>query len=45
MHESLFKSIQSSDIDLRRSFLENIVLSGKTDSLSVFLSFFLCDVS
>lgn len=28
MHESLFKSIMSSDIDLRRSFLENIVLSG-----------------
>lgn len=28
MHESLFKSVLSSDIDLRRSFLENIVLSG-----------------
>lgn len=28
MHESLFKSILSTDIDLRRSFLENIVLSG-----------------
>ncbi|XP_029589824.1 uncharacterized protein LOC115174932 isoform X1 [Salmo trutta] len=28
MHESIFKSILSSDIDLRRSFLGNIVLSG-----------------
>ncbi|KAK1889153.1 Actin-3 [Dissostichus eleginoides] len=28
MHESVFKSILSSDIDLRRSFLGNIVLSG-----------------
>jgi len=28
MHESIFKSILSSDIDLRRCFLENIVLSG-----------------
>uniref|UniRef100_A0A3P9L3Z6 Uncharacterized LOC101162803 n=1 Tax=Oryzias latipes TaxID=8090 RepID=A0A3P9L3Z6_ORYLA len=28
MHESIFKSIMRSDIDLRRSFLENIVLSG-----------------
>lgn len=29
IHESLFKSILSSDIDLRRSLLQNIVLSGK----------------
>uniref|UniRef100_A0A1A7YWD7 Si:ch211-241j12.3 n=1 Tax=Iconisemion striatum TaxID=60296 RepID=A0A1A7YWD7_9TELE len=28
MHESIFKSIQKSDIDLRRSLLGNIVLSG-----------------
>ncbi|KAL3052945.1 hypothetical protein OYC64_005469 [Pagothenia borchgrevinki] len=28
MHESVYKSILSSDIDLRRSFLGNIVLSG-----------------
>ncbi|XP_069017670.1 uncharacterized protein [Embiotoca jacksoni] len=28
MHESVFKSILSSDIDLRRCFLGNIVLSG-----------------
>ncbi|KAL7388120.1 hypothetical protein ABVT39_007529 [Epinephelus coioides] len=28
MHESIFKSILSSDIDLRRCFLGNIVLSG-----------------
>ncbi|XP_010881104.3 uncharacterized protein LOC105017854 [Esox lucius] len=28
MHESIFKSILRSDIDLRRSFLGNIVLSG-----------------
>ncbi|KAM4521899.1 uncharacterized protein PAE49_001830 isoform 2-T2 [Odontesthes bonariensis] len=28
MHESIFKSILSSDIDLRRCFFENIVLSG-----------------
>ncbi|KAK5853357.1 hypothetical protein PBY51_007149 [Eleginops maclovinus] len=28
MHESVFKSILSSDIDLRRSFLGNIILSG-----------------
>uniref|UniRef100_A0A674E6Q5 Si:ch211-241j12.3 n=3 Tax=Salmo trutta TaxID=8032 RepID=A0A674E6Q5_SALTR len=28
MHESIFKSILLSDIDLRRSFLGNIVLSG-----------------
>lgn len=28
MHESIFKSVLSSDIDLRRSFLGNIVLSG-----------------
>ncbi|XP_076016269.1 uncharacterized protein LOC143008405 [Genypterus blacodes] len=28
MHESLFKSILSSDIDLRRNFLGNIILSG-----------------
>ncbi|CAN9507602.1 unnamed protein product [Ophioblennius macclurei] len=28
MHESLFKSVLCSDIDLRRSFLGNIVLSG-----------------
>ncbi|XP_071391097.1 actin CyI, cytoplasmic [Centroberyx affinis] len=28
MHESVFKSILSSDIDLRRGFLGNIVLSG-----------------
>ncbi|GLD65998.1 uncharacterized protein AKAME5_001743000 [Lates japonicus] len=28
LHESIFKSILSSDIDLRRSFLGNIVLSG-----------------
>lgn len=28
IHESLFKSILSSDIDLRRSLLQNIVLSG-----------------
>lgn len=29
IHESLYKSILSSDIDLRRSLLQNIVLSGK----------------
>lgn len=28
LHESIFKSILSSDIDLRRCFLENIILSG-----------------
>ncbi|KAI4876945.1 hypothetical protein NFI96_018315, partial [Prochilodus magdalenae] len=28
MHESIFKSVLQSDIDLRRSFLGNIVLSG-----------------
>ncbi|XP_027895755.1 uncharacterized protein LOC114158457 isoform X1 [Xiphophorus couchianus] len=28
MHESIFKSILRSDIDLRRSFLGNIILSG-----------------
>lgn len=28
IHESLFKSILGSDIDLRRSLLQNIVLSG-----------------
>uniref|UniRef100_A0A3Q2D7N0 POTE ankyrin domain family member E-like n=1 Tax=Cyprinodon variegatus TaxID=28743 RepID=A0A3Q2D7N0_CYPVA len=28
MHESVFKSVLRSDIDLRRSFLSNIVLSG-----------------
>ncbi|XP_039982148.1 uncharacterized protein LOC120789485 [Xiphias gladius] len=28
MHESIFKSIVSSDIDLRRCFLGNVVLSG-----------------
>ncbi|XP_067098168.1 uncharacterized protein [Osmerus mordax] len=28
MHESIFKSILSSDLDLRRSFLGNIVLAG-----------------
>ncbi|XP_037305125.2 uncharacterized protein LOC119194817 [Pungitius pungitius] len=28
MHESIFKSVLSSDIDLRRCFLGNIVLSG-----------------
>ncbi|XP_061563446.1 uncharacterized protein LOC133418651 isoform X2 [Cololabis saira] len=28
MHESIFKSVLSSDIDLRRCLLENIVLSG-----------------
>ncbi|KAF7658369.1 hypothetical protein LDENG_00013510 [Lucifuga dentata] len=28
MHESIFKSILSSDIDLRRGFLGNIILSG-----------------
>ncbi|XP_041831227.1 uncharacterized protein LOC121633367 isoform X1 [Melanotaenia boesemani] len=28
MHKSVFKSILSSDVDLRRCFLENIVLSG-----------------
>lgn len=32
IHESLFKSILSSDIDLRRSLLQNIVLSGKGSS-------------
>uniref|UniRef100_A0A3Q3J2N1 Uncharacterized protein n=1 Tax=Monopterus albus TaxID=43700 RepID=A0A3Q3J2N1_MONAL len=37
MHESIFKSILSSDIDLRRSFLGNIVLSGK-----FYLFFFRC---
>lgn len=35
MHESLFKSILSSDIDLRRSFLGNIVLSGNSCFLLV----------
>ncbi|XP_076872787.1 uncharacterized protein LOC143522807 isoform X2 [Brachyhypopomus gauderio] len=28
MHESIFKSILQSDIDLRKSFLENVILSG-----------------
>ncbi|XP_066532829.1 uncharacterized protein si:ch211-241j12.3 [Hoplias malabaricus] len=28
MHESIFKSVLQSDIDLRRSFLGNIILSG-----------------
>ncbi|TRY87736.1 hypothetical protein DNTS_031803 [Danionella cerebrum] len=28
LHKSLFRSIQKSDIDLRRSFLENILLAG-----------------
>lgn len=40
MHESLFKSILSSDIDLRRSFLENIVLSGNRLTFFIFLLFF-----
>lgn len=30
MHESIFKSILKSDIDLRRCFLGNIVLSGNS---------------
>ncbi|XP_063078832.1 uncharacterized protein LOC134468856 isoform X2 [Engraulis encrasicolus] len=34
MHESLFKSILHSDIDLRRSFVGNIVLSGGTTLLT-----------
>ncbi|KAG7258157.1 hypothetical protein CRUP_031582 [Coryphaenoides rupestris] len=29
MHESLYKSVLGTDIDLRRELLENIVLSGK----------------
>ncbi|TWW68265.1 Actin-57B Precursor [Takifugu flavidus] len=36
IHESLFKSILSSDIDLRRSLLQNIVLSGGNTLLSGF---------
>lgn len=38
MHESVFKSILSSDIDLRRRFLENIVLSGNSWFLLVMLN-------
>ncbi|KAL2081877.1 hypothetical protein ACEWY4_021695 [Coilia grayii] len=34
MHESLFKSVLHSDIDLRRSFVGNIVLSGGTTLLA-----------
>ncbi|XP_051951450.1 uncharacterized protein LOC127621768 [Xyrauchen texanus] len=34
MHESIFKSILQSDIDLRRSFVGNIVLSGGNTLLS-----------
>eukprot|EP00066_Takifugu_rubripes_P027500 XP_011616766.1 PREDICTED: uncharacterized protein LOC101074536 isoform X1 [Takifugu rubripes] len=36
IHESLLKSILSSDIDLRRSLLQNIVLSGGNTLLSGF---------
>ncbi|CAB1342775.1 unnamed protein product [Coregonus sp. 'balchen'] len=35
MHESIFKSILSSDIDLRRSFLGNIVLSDLGECVKV----------
>ncbi len=31
MHESVFRSVLQSDIDLRRSFVGNVLLSGELD--------------
>ncbi|XP_036066420.1 uncharacterized protein LOC112157760 isoform X3 [Oryzias melastigma] len=45
MHESIFKSIMRSDIDLRRSFLENIVLSGNQKTLPEFRLSFLFSIA
>ena len=39
IHESIFKSILGSDIDLRRSFLGNIVLSGNRGSVHYTVGF------